>query len=483
MRIGGLATGMDIDQLVNKLMTAERVPLDRMNQDKTTLTWKRDAFRDINKTLLELDNVMLDMKLSNTYHSKSVHSSQESAIKAIASANSANGTYQIKVTKLASSAINISTEEIDPNQVLKPGTIEFFTYDDAGEKKNHEIKINENDSIEDVLKKITDGDNNVRAFYDSQTNNVMMEATRTGKYSPNGEPEINFTEDSFFAKSLKMDPKKEKNGTNAEFEYNGIQMESKTNSYELNGVTFQFNDVSKGNTNITIENDAESPFESIMEFIDKYNEVIEKLNASQREERFRDFKPLTVEQKEEMSEDQIKKWEEKAKSGILKGESVIKDGMFSMRRSWYTNVDTGGAFSSLTEIGITTSSNYMDGGKLIIKNEDDLKNALRDNPNDVMKLFSNNAEGTSRGIVNRLEDVLEETMNKVKKRAGSGTSTLETYTLGKRMKDLNQRITAFEDRLVQVETRYWNQFTAMEKAIQRMNMQSAQLMSQFGANG
>ncbi|MDY0393232.1 flagellar cap protein FliD N-terminal domain-containing protein [Virgibacillus halophilus] len=70
MRIGGLATGMDIDELVNKLMTAERVPLNKMQQNQTTLTWQRDAFRDVNKTLKELDDMMLDMKLSKAYNTK-----------------------------------------------------------------------------------------------------------------------------------------------------------------------------------------------------------------------------------------------------------------------------------------------------------------------------------------------------------------------------------------------------------------------------
>lgn len=70
MRVGGLATGMDIEQMVNRLMDAERIPYRKMMQDRTTLTWKQDAFRDVNKSLLELDNLVLDMKLSKTYHLK-----------------------------------------------------------------------------------------------------------------------------------------------------------------------------------------------------------------------------------------------------------------------------------------------------------------------------------------------------------------------------------------------------------------------------
>src|SRR5690625_1327800 len=486
MRIGGLATGMDTEQLVDKLMAAERMPLDRMEQDKTKSTWKRDGFRDINKALLELDNMMLDMKLSKTYNTKTVNSSQENAVTATALTSTSNGTYSIKVEKLATSAINVSKEglgeDFDSNEPLEmeSNVIRFSTYDEDGNKVTYPIDIDGGDTLNDVLKKINDSDSPVRAFYDSQSNQVIMETTRTGQYNPNdGEPEIVFDNEPFFTEILNMTGE-EKGGTNAEFVYNnGITMESKTNSYELNGVRFEFKNVTDNNVNLTVSNDVESSFEAIMKFVDKYNEVVETLNESQREEKYRDFPPLTEAQKKEMSEDEIEKWEEKAQSGILKGESAIKDGMFAMRQSWYTTVETDGAFSSLTEIGITTSKNYLDGGKLIV-NEDDLRSALQEDPDSVQKLFSNSETGESRGLVNRLEDAVEGTMRKIEQRAGKSTSTLENYTLGKRMKDLNNRISAFEDRLTQVETRYWNQFTAMEKAISRMNQQSDQLLAQFG---
>src|SRR5699024_7876173 len=411
MRIGGLATGMDTEQLVDKLMAAERMPLDRMEQDKTKLTWKRDGFRDINKALLELDHMMLDMKLSKTYNTKAVSSSQENAVTATALTSTANGTYSIKIERLATSAINVggelSTEEknFDPNEPLEmtSNTIKFTTYNEEGAPQHHEFNVDYGDTLNEVLKKINDHDSPVRAFYDAQSDKVIMETTRTGKYNTtkNGEHEIEFEKESFFAKTLNMEQGNEQGGTNAEFVYNnGITMESKTNSYELNGVRFEFKNVTDNNVNLTVSNDVESSFEAIMKFVDKYNEVVETLNESQREEKYRDFPPLTEAQKKEMSEDEIEKWEEKAQSGILKGESAIKDGMFAMRQSWYANVETDGAFSSLTEIGITTSKNYLDGGKLIV-NEDDLRSALQEDPDSVQKLFSNSETGESRGLVNR----------------------------------------------------------------------------------
>lgn len=480
MRIGGLATGMDIDELVEKLMSAERIPLDRMQQDKTELTWKRDAFRDMNKSLLELDNMMLSMKKSSTYNSKSVTSSNESAVTGTASSSTGNGTYKFEVTQLASSAMHVSKEKLDLDPTEKMGHSmvgehTFKTYDENGDEKEHTFTINEDDSLNDVLKRISKDDNDVRAFYDENMGKVIMETTRTGKYSENG-PEIEFADNAFFSDFLQMEETVE--AKDAKFNYNGIEnMTSKSNSYNLDGMQVQFQD--EGTATLQVNNDTQATVESIMTFADKYNDVVETLNATQLEEKHRDFLPLTEEQKEEMSETEIELWEEKAKSGILRGESTISSGLFNMRGSWYSNVDTDGEYNSLTQIGITTSKKYLDGGKLEV-DVAKLTEAIEENPDDVQSLFMNSDEGDSRGLVNRLEDAVESSMKEIKTRAGGENNTLETYTIGREMKDLNTRISDFEDRLERTETRYWNQFTEMEKAIQRMNAQSEQLLSQFG---
>ncbi|SFD96831.1 flagellar hook-associated protein 2 [Lentibacillus persicus] len=515
MRIGGLASGMDIDSLVNRLMNAERMPLQKMEQDQTTLTWKRDAFRDVNKSLAELDDMILNMKMGSTYNSKSISSSQEDAVTATGSSSANNGTYNIEVTQLATSAVNISEVGIgfDADKTFaelkaeggleltdEQKTFEFMTYKENGDEVKHSYVIEDDESLNDLLKRITDDDNHhVRAIYDSNSEKVIMETTRTGNYNTDENrylgAEIAFdstTDSAFLRDVLNLKNGKEvsgewepveSGGTDSAFKYNGIDMTSRSNSYELGGVTFQFNDTTTGNgANLTVTNNVEQSHESIMNFVDKYNEVVDKLNGTQQEEKFRDYPPLTDEQKEEMSEREIELWEEKAKSGILRGESAISQGLFSMRSSWYSNVQSDGAFSSLTQVGISTTRNYLDGGKLEV-NEQELKDALASDPDSVFKLFSNDSEDEARGVINRLEDALDSTIGQIEQRAGKGTDTLDNYTLGKRMKDLTERIGAFEDRMVQVENRYWSQFSQMEQAIQKMNQQSTMLTNQFSGGG
>ncbi len=505
MRVGGLATGMDVESIVNRLMEAERMPLNRLKQEQTKLQWKQDAFREMNRALLELEQMMLDMKLSHTYQSKVVSSSNEAAVTATAHPSSSNGAYEIQVTQLATNAINVGGQleaDFDPTKTLKElgitleindeneEVIRFSTYDENGEKNHHEIKVNAEDTIESVLRKITDSDAPVRAFYEPSSNRVVLETTRTGKYSPEGVPEIEFystynsesdsASDSSFFSRLKLNTGGEQGGTNAKFTYNNVlEIESKSNSYTLNGINLEFRNVTTESVRITVDTDIDHTVEAIKNFVNKYNEVVEKLHGSQQEQIYRDFPPLTDEQKAEMTEDQIKQWEEKAKSGILRRESVITNGLLDLRQTWYASVELDGAYQVMTQIGISTSERYMDGGKLEI-DEEKLREALRENPEDVRNLFANPTKDDSRGIIYRLDEAVKGFRDRIEETAGRSTYTLDNYTLGRRMKDLNERIAQFEARMVRVENRYWNQFTQLEKAIQRMNDQASYLFSQFG---
>lgn len=490
MRVPGLATGMDIEQMVNKLMEAERMPLRRLEQDRTLLTWKQEAYRELNLALSELDQMMLDMKLSRTYESKSVHSTQENAVTATGSSQTANGTYYIEVEQLATAAMNVGTAGVDVDAKIKDlnssyidEEIIFYTYDENGDRQDHKIKIEEDDTIGDILKKINDDKSiPVRAFaqeIDGETK-VILEATRTGIYNHDKDGyEIVFgNSNEFFSDILKLDQSKESGAQNAKFTYNHhLDIESRNNSYTINGLNLQFNDKTNGAATLTVTNDVDHAFEKIMDFVNKYNEVIEKLNGTQQERRYRDYPPLTQEQKEEMTEREIELWEERAKSGLIRGERVIVDGMASMRRSWYETTVTDGAYKSITQIGITTSEDYLDGGKLIV-DEEKLKQALRENPEDVRRLFAENSDG-HQGVIHKLEDAVKRTIDRIHDHAGRATSTLDNYALGKRMKDLDKRIEDFQRRLINVENRYWNQFTQMEKAIQRLNEQSSYMFAQF----
>ncbi len=225
----------------------------------------------------------------------------------------------------------------------------------------------------------------------------------------------------------------------------------------------------------------------IKEFVNTYNGLIKDLNDQTKETKYRDYAPLTNEQKEDMSENEIKLWEEKAKSGLLRNDSLIRNGLSNMRSLVY---ETNPAiqdpkFNTLFSIGITTSKSYNDGGTLEI-NEEKLRKALEENPDAVEQLFKNSTGKKedvvngktvdTRGYLEKLRESMKSIEINIEKKAGRSTMTDAQYAIGKSLMDVEGRIETWKDKLENIEARYWKQFTAMETAINKANQQSSMFM-------
>ncbi|PLR73721.1 flagellar hook-associated protein 2 [Bacillus sp. UMB0728] len=506
VRIGGLASGMDIDQLVSDLMKAERMPLDKINQKKQYTEWQRDDYRSMNKKLLELDQLIFDgIGKQGSYIKKSISSTNPDAvgIKNINSTSEFSGS--IEVTKLATAATMHSLAEIsiDPSEKLDKTftdnqemsfTIKSVTKDGTLESEGYTLTFKPSDeSINSIISKIN-SNSNVTAFFDANTKRISFTAKNTGDVK--GQPEIKL-EGDFLTDTLKLSSDNVaasstditvggtvidagSAGSNAQFTYNGLPTERSSNTFQINGVEFSLKKENTGKVTFSSSPDVDAIMDTIVKFVDKYNEVIEEINDKTDEKRYRDFQPLTAEQRKEMEEKDIELWEEKAKSGTLRGDSILTGSLNKMRSDLYSPVSGLSGINQLAQIGITTTSNYLEGGKLTIK-EDDLRKAISENPNGIYELFQKEGSTASeQGLARRLRDSIKSTMTDIEAKAGKASSVNNTFTIGKMLDGFDKQITRFEDRLTQVENRYWSQFTAMEKAIQRSNEQMAYLMQQFG---
>ena len=289
----------------------------------------------------------------------------------------------------------------------------------------------------------------------------------------------------------------DKNGSDAVYTVNGLELKSQTNTVNVEGYTIKLQGTfteTGSPISVTATNDTNTMMDKIKEFVTTYNGLIKDLNGSLTEKAYRDYQPLTTEQKEDMSEDEIKLWEEKARSGLLRNDSIIREGISKLRSNFSGAI--GGlndkAIDALSEIGITTSKNYNDGGTLEI-NETKLRAAQEKDPDQVAAIFINTGKANdtetdpvtgktktvdSRGLVQRLRDSIDSFELNIERKAGRSTMTDHQYNIGKSMLGLDTRIERLQDRLVSVEERYWKQFTAMETAINKANQQSSMFMSQ-----
>ncbi|MBS4178301.1 flagellar filament capping protein FliD [Lederbergia citrea] len=350
--------------------------------------------------------------------------------------------------------------------------------------------ITGNDSLNSVIRKVNESNAGVTMFYDSFSDQMTLTRKETGDFNKdsgtadapirNGEIQVS---GNFMTSVLKFDNaiEYETGGQNAKFTINGLETERHSNTFDMSGVTFTLKQTftsTDAPVSVTISNDTNQVFQNIKNFVDQYNELIADIGKKLNEERHRSYKPLTDDEREELSEKQQEKWEEMARSGLLKGDPIISSVLSAMRFDMSSTVETNGLFKQLASIGIKTTANYMEGGKLEI-DETKLKAALEQDPEAVENLFRGSGTGSDRGIIHKLYDTVDASMKKLQEKAGRATSTNQQFALGRELLSVGKGIDRFEDKMKIVENRYWRQFTAMEKAIQRANEQSMFLMQQF----
>lgn len=475
MRISGLSSGLDVEQIIEGLMRVERISVDRVFQQKVQAEWKRDAYRDVNMKLLRLRNMSFDLGLQSTFEKKNATSTHEDILTAAATGRAQEGSYELQVTKLATAG-----------RVVFEGAgsrlTGFFANgaDDAsfalkGEDGQwHEIVVSKEDSLLSIAKKINDSkDLGIHAFSDGESISLTTRAT-----GAQAKIEVGADPDGFFAEVFGAIGEDEGVGQNAEVKVNGIKMEVDSNTFDLNGLTVNLHAADEDTiVRVNVSHDVDAAVDSIKAFVDLYNELVEELTAALREDVHRDFPPLTDAEKAEMSEKEVELWEEKAKSGLLRSDRLIGNVLTEMRLALGGAVEGLDDHSSLAEIGIKTGA-WFEYGRLYV-DEDQLRSALRDNPTEVRDLFTQNNEGKGQGLAKRLTAVLDQGIDRITETAGKPTSLYDQSFLGERIRDYEDRLMAMEERLIRIEQNHWNKFTAMEQVLSQLYAQSDWLYQQL----
>ncbi|NLJ81346.1 MAG: flagellar filament capping protein FliD [Firmicutes bacterium] len=483
MRIPGLASGLDTENMIKDLMQAERIPVDRVYQKKIEAEWKRDAYRDVNTKLLRLRNMAFDLSLEGAYRVRTASSSREDLISASAGGSSQEGTFTIRVSRLATAAylqteagVDVQTrltQFFEDNPQLETASFELQGLD--GEME--EITVSREESLENILQKINLNKNlGLNAYYDPHTKQVALATKATGQ---NAVIEAGADNEGFFeqvfGRGSSFTP-----GTNALLEINGLKTERESNVFELNGTALTLNQASDTVVRIDVAQDIDAVADKIKEFVTLYNELVGELNLSLREEAYRDYPPLTPAQREEMSEKEIELWEERAKSGLLRSDNLVSAALTEMRLAFGAGVEGVEGLGHLSQLGIKTGAWY-EYGQLHL-DEDKLKAALKEDSEQVSALFAKRGESTQeQGIARRLTAVLDQQMERIVSTAGKATMPYDQSYLGRQIRDYESRIGDLEERLVRVEQSYWDKFTAMEQVLSQLYSQSDWLYQQLAA--
>lgn len=270
-------------------------------------------------------------------------------------------------------------------------------------------------------------------------------------------------------------------GTSATATIDGKKYTSDTGKVMVGGVTYTLN--AMGATTVSVSQDTDTLVKNVQSFVDDYNKMIDALNTKYYEKQYSDYGVLTKSQESAMTADQITKWNEKAKSGLLYHDQTLGKIISSMRQALYTPVDSVTSnYNTMMSIGISSST---DQGHIKL-DTDKLKAALAADPDCVRQLFANsgdvtktNVDGTtttttdydSEGVLNRISDALYTNLKTMKSYAGNSTETSDGSTLGTLIETLKTKMSDFKTQMDAYEEALYDKYDAMETAIQRLGTQ------------
>ena len=270
--------------------------------------------------------------------------------------------------------------------------------------------------------------------------------------------------------------------SDSEILLNGAKMTSSSSTVSVNGLNIELTGLTKAGEPITfsVASDTDAVYNTIKNFFTEYNSLMKEMNELYNADSAKGYEPLTSEQKKDMSYDDIKLWEDKIKASLLRSDTTLGSVRSAMRNAMMSQVTYDGKTYSLASFGISTSSDYTEGGLYHIygdtddavyaDKDDKLRKALEEDPDAVVNVLSD--------IFSKLRTTMSEKM------AGSKVSSSLTFYSDIKMKDdikdYEKQIKEWETKLANMEDAYYSKFTKMETALAKLQSQSNSLSGLFG---
>lgn len=373
-------------------------------------------------------------------------------------------------TKTAGSAVKGSTKVSDLLGANWNGSSSIKIND-------KEIAIDKNMTLSQLAKEMAS--KGINASFDEGQGRFYLSSTNTGSANA-------FTvtsEDANLISSLGLDladgdPAKIA-ATNATIEYNGVEYSSNTNNFNINGLSFDV--TAEGEEmQFTVGNDVDGIYNKVKDFLKEYNSLLKEMTTLYNASSSRGYEPLTSEEKDAMTDDEVKEWEKKIKDSLLRRDDRLSAYTSNFRSIMNKSVEVDGKRYSLSSFGINTGE-WSEKGLLHLDgdaddsttsgNEDKLKAAIADNPEAVTKTLA--------GLGNELYNYL---MKAQKKTTTSSSQTFyDDLTLDADIKTQKENVKKQQEKMNAEEDKYYSQFSKMESAMAKLQSQQTYLSGLFGS--
>lgn len=510
-RVTGTNSGIDVEAVVKASLTTEQNKIDKAYQQQKIYEYQQEQLKEIVNQCTDFYDKYLDILSSDSLLKSSAYESvsftgtdNNVTAKGFAGADATN--YTVNVTSVASKASKVLNQEyfkstINPDSSVaddnkgkgklyieidgKKIEVDLTTKITKDDKGNDIYEVDLSATANAINEKLKEAGSNMSVKYSELSGGIVIESAKTGA-------------DQSFKIGVAAGndaPSKydEVKGTNSiiEISKNGgekVTKESSSNVITVDGIEFTVNkkhEAGEVATKLTGKNDSSKLKETIVNFINDYNKLIQTINDKLLETRDTDYMPLTEDQKSEMTESEIKKWEEKAQTGLLRNDSDLKRIQSALKDSMRTFMSSSGL--NLEKIGIKPVDNYGSKNGTFTIDEDKLSAAIESNPEGVKDLFTRAADSdatknSSGGILVQLQSVLKKetklSSSALSKRIGfSGTATENNNTLKKNIDKQKKLITELKSKYTNRETALFNKYSSLEIMLEKLNAQSNSLYS------
>lgn len=190
MRLSGLMSGMDTETIIEQLVQAKRTKVDTAKKAQTKLSWKQDAWKELNTKLKSLQSKHVGiMRFQSSYSKKTTKVSNTSAVSVITGDGATNGVQSLRIEQLAKTGyltggkIEAAEEGTSLSALSKISDIKGFqaggTIDLNVGGKTTSIEITEETTISDVLSKMKEA--GVNASFDAKNSRFFVSAKESGE--------------------------------------------------------------------------------------------------------------------------------------------------------------------------------------------------------------------------------------------------------------------------------------------------------------
>ena len=274
------------------------------------------------------------------------------------------------------------------------------------------------------------------------------------------------------------------NGQDAIITLNGVDYTSNTNSVTVNGLSIEALAETTDAITVNVQNDTDALYDKVKDFLTSYNSLMNEMQKLYNADSAKDYEPLTDDEKDQMSESEIEKWEQKIKDSLLRRDTQLSGIISAMTMSMMKTYEVNGKTYAWSTFGVHTLGTlnaeknegyayHIDGDSedsYTSGNEEKLRAALAEDTDSVIEFLK---QMTS-GLYKSLDDKMKSTAVK------SIYTVYNDKEMASEYSDYSSLIKTWTTRVQDMEDAYYKKFSAMEKALATLQSNSSSISSLLG---